>query len=48
MKNVFKKKVKSSTSVIRAINRINRYSSKETSRSIVWDGKSITYLSNAS
>ena len=45
MKNILKKQKSSSISVIRAVNRINEHLDKETSRSIVWDGRSITYSS---
>ncbi|MDP6168418.1 MAG: hypothetical protein QF780_00285 [Candidatus Marinimicrobia bacterium] len=45
MKNIFKKQERSSISVIRAVNRINGHLNKETSRSIVWDGRSITHSS---
>ena len=47
MKYRFKKQVQKKTSlaVIRAVSRLNDHAHQTSSRSIVWDGKSITHLS---
>ena len=45
MKKIFKKQEKPLVSVIRAVNRINDHLNKETARSVVWDGRSITHSS---
>jgi len=47
MKNIFKKQnqEKVSEAVIRAVSRLNKYEDQKVSHSIVWDGKSINYIS---